>query len=163
MTFTRLATSFVRQRFPFREIRNLGNKKTIILKKNGFSRTRSRGATAGMSGPSIEAPYTIASLPNPLDAKNGQIQASPIYGVKGSKKRKRPEVAVGIDGEGLNIYNVILAYSSRCYATNEDCRYKVITSSHLTLYLRNLTCPVHLARSTCAQQQAQPPGGAPSL
>lgn len=54
----------------------------------------------------MEAPYTIASLPKPLDAEHGAIQASPVYGIKGSRKRKRHEVAVGIDGEGVNVYNV---------------------------------------------------------
>lgn len=59
------------------------------------------------AGGSIEAPYTIASLPSPLDNEHGRSYASPVIGLKGSRKRKRHEVAVGIDGEGVNIYNVI--------------------------------------------------------
>lgn len=55
----------------------------------------------------IEAPYTIASLPSPLDGEHGRTYASPVVGIKESRKRKRHEVAVGIDGEGVNIYNVI--------------------------------------------------------
>jgi len=55
---------------------------------------------------SMEAPYTIASLPTPLDVRDGNTQAAPVYGMRGSRKRKRHEVAVGIDGEGVNIYNV---------------------------------------------------------
>lgn len=54
----------------------------------------------------MEAPYTIASLVKPLDAENGRTQASAVYGLRGSKKRKRHEVAVGVDGEGVNIYNI---------------------------------------------------------
>lgn len=57
----------------------------------------------------MEAPYTIASLPKPLDAENGSIYASPVYSFRGLKKRKRHEVVVGIDGESLNIYNVWLS------------------------------------------------------
>lgn len=54
----------------------------------------------------MEAPYTIASLPKPLDAENGSIYAAPVSSYRGLKKRKRHEVIVGVDGESLNIYNV---------------------------------------------------------
>jgi len=54
----------------------------------------------------MEAPYTIASLPKPLDKENGQTRATPVYGLKDSKKRKRHEVVVGVDGESVSIYNV---------------------------------------------------------
>ena len=54
----------------------------------------------------MEAPYTIASLPKPLDAENGSIYAAPVFSYRGLKKRKRHEVIVGVDGESLNIYNV---------------------------------------------------------
>ena len=57
----------------------------------------------------MEAPYTIASLPKPLDSTNGRTQAAPVYGFRESRKRKRHEVTVGVDGESVNIYNVILA------------------------------------------------------
>lgn len=54
----------------------------------------------------MEAPYSIASLPRPLDHDNGQTYAASVYAFKGSKKRKRHEVAIAVDGEGLSIYNV---------------------------------------------------------
>ena len=54
----------------------------------------------------MEAPYTFVSLPDPLDKECGRITASPVYGLRGARKRKRHEVAVGIDGEGVNLYNV---------------------------------------------------------
>ncbi|KAK4540993.1 hypothetical protein LTR36_008362 [Oleoguttula mirabilis] len=54
----------------------------------------------------MDAPYTIATLPRPLDSENGRIQASPVYTLRSSRKRKRHEIAVGIDGEGVNIYDV---------------------------------------------------------
>lgn len=59
----------------------------------------------------MEAPYTIASLPKPLDADNGAIYAAPVFSYRGLKKRKRHEVIVGVDGESLNIYNVRLRKS----------------------------------------------------
>ncbi|KAK1048943.1 hypothetical protein LTS16_004051 [Friedmanniomyces endolithicus] len=54
----------------------------------------------------MEAPYTIASLPRPLDGEHGTIQAAPVFGIRGSKKRKRHEIVVGIDGESVDIYNI---------------------------------------------------------
>ena len=57
---------------------------------------------------SIEAPYTIASFSSPLDRERGRVQASSVVEIKRSRKRKRHEVAIGVDGEGVNIYNVII-------------------------------------------------------
>lgn len=57
---------------------------------------------------SIEGPYSLSSLPRPLHVLQGKYQAAPVWEwSQGSKKRKRPELAIGIDGEGVNIYNVI--------------------------------------------------------
>lgn len=66
-----------------------------------------------MAGAGIEAPYTIASIPEPLDSTYGRVQIAPVNGVKNSRKRKRHEVAVGIDGEGVNIYNVMIIRQAR--------------------------------------------------
>jgi len=42
----------------------------------------------------------------------GRYVVSEVYGgTPGSRKRKRGELAVGIDGEGLNIYDVSVAYT----------------------------------------------------
>ncbi|KAI7285594.1 hypothetical protein KC345_g1645 [Hortaea werneckii] len=54
----------------------------------------------------MEAPFAIASLPKPLDAENGKVRAAPVFGIRESRKRKRHEVAVGIDGESVNVYNI---------------------------------------------------------
>ena len=59
-----------------------------------------------MADAGFEAPYTIASVPNPLDRENGRTQACIVYGIRSSKKRKRHEIAVAVDGEGVSIYNV---------------------------------------------------------
>jgi hypothetical protein len=49
----------------------------------------------------------VASLPRPIDRSNGRYVVGEVYGgVPGSKKRKRSELAVGIDGEGINLYDV---------------------------------------------------------
>ena len=54
----------------------------------------------------MEEPYSIASVPEPLDKDRGRIFTAPVYALSGSRKRKRREVAVGIDGESVNIYDV---------------------------------------------------------
>ncbi|KAK5118946.1 hypothetical protein LTR62_000157 [Meristemomyces frigidus] len=54
----------------------------------------------------METPFTIATLPKPLDGESGRTYATPVYSVRAGQKRKRHEVAVGVDGEGVNIYNV---------------------------------------------------------
>jgi hypothetical protein len=56
---------------------------------------------------SIQAPTVIAALPRPIDRSSGRYVASDVHsGNRGSRKRKRTELAVGIDGEGLSIYDV---------------------------------------------------------
>jgi hypothetical protein len=56
---------------------------------------------------SLQSPYVVASLPRPIDHKKGRYVVGDVYGgAPGAKKRKRSELAVGIDGEGLNLYDV---------------------------------------------------------
>ncbi|KAI0834534.1 hypothetical protein F5Y06DRAFT_278907 [Hypoxylon sp. FL0890] len=58
----------------------------------------------------IQKPYVLATLPGPLDPTTGRYVVSEVYGsAPGSRKRKRHELAVGIDGEAVNIYNVLSA------------------------------------------------------
>ncbi|KAI1799161.1 hypothetical protein F4811DRAFT_126605 [Daldinia bambusicola] len=55
----------------------------------------------------IQKPYVLATLPRPFDPTTGRYVVSEVYGcAPGSRKRKRHELAVGIDGEAINIYNV---------------------------------------------------------
>lgn len=49
----------------------------------------------------------MAALPRPINRSNGRYVVGDVYGgTPGSKKRKRAELAVGIDGEGVNLYDV---------------------------------------------------------
>lgn len=49
----------------------------------------------------------MASLPRLIDGLNGRYVVGDVYGgALGSKKRKRSELAVGADGEGVNLYDV---------------------------------------------------------
>jgi hypothetical protein len=62
---------------------------------------------------SLQAPYVVASLPRPIDHSSGRYVVGEVYGgAAGSKKRKRSELAVGIDGEGVNLYDVSLLFAN---------------------------------------------------
>ncbi|ROV89277.1 hypothetical protein VSDG_09084 [Cytospora chrysosperma] len=56
----------------------------------------------------IQKPYVLTSLPRPLNQQGEpSYQVGDVWGQQqGSKKRKRSELAVGIDGEALNLYDV---------------------------------------------------------
>lgn len=54
----------------------------------------------------ISCPAVLAQLPQPLFETNGQTYFGPCYGLRGSRKRKRLEIAAAVDGETLNIYDV---------------------------------------------------------
>ncbi|KAL1297737.1 hypothetical protein AAFC00_006276 [Neodothiora populina] len=54
----------------------------------------------------VEAPFTLASLPTPYDATAGKTLAAPVYGLRAQRWRKRSEIAVAVDGDGITIYNV---------------------------------------------------------
>ncbi|QKX58308.1 uncharacterized protein TRUGW13939_05430 [Talaromyces rugulosus] len=54
----------------------------------------------------LPPPSVLAQLPRPLQASAGRTQIGEVFSLAESKKRKRYEVAVAVDGEGLNIYNV---------------------------------------------------------
>jgi hypothetical protein len=59
----------------------------------------------------IHKPYVLHALPRPLDRPEGpgRYHASEVFGQKqGSKRRKRPETAVAIDGVGVYLYDVRL-------------------------------------------------------
>jgi hypothetical protein len=74
----------------------------------------------------IEAPFTLASLPKPFDSTVGTTFAAPVFGLRGQKWRKRPEIVASVDGDSITIYNVntalhagyrpgiVLTHSSRC-------------------------------------------------
>lgn len=56
----------------------------------------------------IQKPYLIADIPHNLSGLPGNILATDVLAVAGYKKRKRSELALAIDGQGINIYDVSL-------------------------------------------------------
>jgi len=55
---------------------------------------------------SIEQPYPLFSLPQSIDTSAGRVTGGASFSINGSRKRKRTEVVVGVDGESLNVYDV---------------------------------------------------------
>jgi hypothetical protein len=54
----------------------------------------------------IGASFTLATLSKPVASTNGRMHAASVCSISGIKKRKRTEIAVGLDGEGVSIYSV---------------------------------------------------------
>ncbi|KAF9892404.1 hypothetical protein FE257_001512 [Aspergillus nanangensis] len=54
----------------------------------------------------LQTPSVLAQLPRPLHASTGKTRIGEVYRLADSKKRKRYELAVAVDGEGVNIYNI---------------------------------------------------------
>lgn len=58
----------------------------------------------------LQPPSVLAQLPRPLHASTGKTYISEVYSLANAKKRKRYEVAVAVDGEAVNLYNVSVSY-----------------------------------------------------
>ncbi|KAL4949885.1 hypothetical protein BDW69DRAFT_173370 [Aspergillus filifer] len=54
----------------------------------------------------LQPPSVLAQLPRPLHASTGKTHISEVYSLANAKKRKRYEVAVAVDGESVNLYNI---------------------------------------------------------
>lgn len=63
----------------------------------------------------MQKPYTLVELPKNPIAPGGRTLASDVYALVGSKKRKRSELAIALDNESLNIYDV----HCDCHIENE--------------------------------------------
>jgi hypothetical protein len=60
----------------------------------------------------IGAPFTIASLSKPVGSSNGRTHAAGVCSISGIKKRKRTEIALGVEGECISIYSVSILFAS---------------------------------------------------
>ena len=56
----------------------------------------------------IQKPYVLADIPHDITGSPGSILAADVLAITGSKKRKRPELAIAIDRQGISIYDVSL-------------------------------------------------------
>ena len=56
----------------------------------------------------IQKPYVLADIPHDITGSPGSIHAAEVFAVAGPKKRKRSELAIAVDRQGVNIYDVSL-------------------------------------------------------
>ncbi|KXT06703.1 hypothetical protein AC578_8530 [Pseudocercospora eumusae] len=84
---------------------------------------------------SIEEPYVIATLPKPFDPEHGRTHVAVAHSLNGSRKRKRHEIVVGVDGESVNIYNVHNQSATSSYALPPQS------------YLAAAPCSIHCKRA----------------
>ena len=54
----------------------------------------------------MQRPYILADIPQDLTGSIGRVLTANVYGLRGSSFRKRPEIAIAIDRQVINIYNV---------------------------------------------------------
>lgn len=83
----------------------------------------------------IQKPYVLTTLPRPLshEANGSAYVVGDVWGQQqGSKKRKRPELALGVDGEAVNLYDVcpILLPSILFSADQEFCLGTLLEADH---------------------------------
>ena len=48
----------------------------------------------------------LTNLGNPLDSKDAQTFSSEVWSATGTERKKRAEILVATDTEGINIFNV---------------------------------------------------------
>lgn len=90
----------------------------------------------------LPPPSTLTQLPRPLQSSNGKTQIGEVSSLVESRKRKRYEVAVAVDGEGLNIYNVRTTFfPSIFHLLNYYLRSNIPSLSRLMLFPRNPNFP----------------------
>ena len=56
----------------------------------------------------IQKPYVLADIQHDITGSPGSILAADVFAVAGSNKQKRSELAIAIDRQGINIYDVSL-------------------------------------------------------
>lgn len=83
-------------------------------------------------------PYTVAEIPSYSTTHHSHVFSSNVYAISNNKKRKRSEIALAIDRQGVNIYDV--------YDTVDSSENKgVLTKVAPLVATRDLMC--HIARS----------------
>ncbi|KAG4439929.1 hypothetical protein IFR05_004604 [Cadophora sp. M221] len=102
----------------------------------------------------LQKPYVVATLPQPIDHSKGQYAVSEVYGgAPGAKKRKRSELAVGIDGEGVNLYDISSSRLITSYALPPQSSFTCPPSS-----LRTRISKSKVERRTYVSTRGSQPG-----
>ena len=56
----------------------------------------------------IQKPYVLADIKQDLTGLPRNVYSTDVFAIAGSKKRKRSELALAIDRQGIDIYDVSL-------------------------------------------------------
>lgn len=99
----------------------------------------------------IQEPSTLAQLPSSVGDTSKETYVSQIYGLQGSRKRKRLEVAVAVNGEAVLIYNVFVQRYPKSSAKSMQIQAPKLLSSYAVPPQTNFTCKpcsVRLRRKT---------------
>ena len=66
--------------------------------------------TVNITETMIHKPYHLADIPHDLTGLPENVFAADVLAVTGYRKRKRSELALAIDRQGINIYDVRLQW-----------------------------------------------------
>ncbi|KAH9877841.1 hypothetical protein J1614_003058 [Plenodomus biglobosus] len=104
----------------------------------------------------IGAPFTLATLSKPVAASHGRVHAAGVCSISGIKKRKRTEIAVGLNGEGVSIYSLqnpqlVTSYALPPSATFNTAPYSIYRKGTSRTPTRRFTY-ASLAGSTSADK-----------
>ncbi|KAH7377775.1 hypothetical protein BKA66DRAFT_560729 [Pyrenochaeta sp. MPI-SDFR-AT-0127] len=111
------------------------------------------------SDQAIGAPFTLASLSKPVTSTNGRVHAAGVCSISGIKKRKRTEIVVGLDGEGLFVYSLQNPQLVTSYALPPSAS---LTTAPYSIYRKGSSkTPSH--RFTYASLAAAAPADKPQL
>lgn len=68
----------------------------------------------------IQKPYLLAEVQQDLTGLHGNVLASDVVAVAGSRKRKRSELALAVDRQGIKVYDVSLCSVFEGYCGQAD-------------------------------------------
>ena len=92
----------------------------------------------------IQKPYLLADIQQDLIGIPGNILATDVLAITGSKKRKRSELALAIDRQGVNVYDVSIEFCLKALRISLQS-VKVQSSKLITSYAISpqavFTCP----------------------
>lgn len=88
-----------------------------------------------MPGNMIQEPYVLADLQQDLAGLPRNVYSTDVFAIAGSKKRKRSELALAIDRQGIDIYDVQLSKLITSYAISPQA---VFTCPPCSIRLRRL-------------------------
>lgn len=97
--------------------------------------------------------YRVAEFPEGLATPDGNILVAAVYGYLNSRKRKRSELAVAVDCESVNLYDVQLTPPDCDFLADIVIRFGHLSFLHLMRYLHNQSLLAHHVLFGCDRQE----------